>query len=122
MDDQQTVISQTKLFVGGLDWSVRWQDLREEFAKFGEVVFARVTLFEDENGRKRSKGFGFVEFANSEDAQKAQSEMDGKEIVWRAVKVDFAKENPNRIQARTNEYTRTSENIPAPENTESNED
>ena len=108
-DEQQTEISQTKLFVGGLNWSIRGQDLREEFAKFGEVVFARVKLDEDENWRKRSRGFGFVEFANPEDAQKAQAAMDGQEIAGRAVKVDFAKENPNRIIQerpieRTNEY------------------
>lgn len=108
-DEQQTEISQTKLFVGGLNWSIRGQDLREEFSKFGEVVFARVKLDEDENGRKRSRGFGFVEFANPEDAQKAQAAMDGQEIAWRAVKVDFAKENPNRIiqerpTERSNEY------------------
>lgn len=108
-EDQQTVISQTKLFVGGLNWSIRGQDLREEFSKFGEVVFARVKLDEDENWRKRSRGFGFVEFANPEDAQTAQKEMDGKEIAWRAVKVDFAKENPNRIIPERTNPERTNE-------------
>lgn len=41
-----------------------------------------------------------MEFVNPEDAAKAQKEMDGQEIMGRAVKVDFAKENPDRIQAR----------------------
>jgi len=108
-DDLQTVISQTKLFVGGLNRSIRWQDLREEFSKFGEVVFARVKLDEDENWRKRSRWFGFVEFANPEDAQKAQAQMDGKEIAWRAVKVDFAKENPNRTNPERTNPERTNE-------------
>ncbi len=90
------VISQTKLFVWGLDWSIRGKDLNEEFSKFGEVVFARVNL--DRENKNRSKGFGFVVFANPEDAVKAQTEMNGKEVKGRAIRVDFARENPDRVQ------------------------
>lgn len=97
MSDENTIVSQTKLFVGGLNWKLRWKDLREEFSKFWEVAFARVKLDQETN---KSRGFGFVEFVNPEDATKAQKEMDGQEIMGRAVKVDFANENPERIQAR----------------------
>ena len=97
MWEENTVVSQTKLFVGGLNWKLRWKDLREEFSKFGEVAFARVKLDTETN---KSRGFGFVEFVNPEDATKAQKAMDGQEIMGRAVKVDFANENPERIQAR----------------------
>mgnify|MGYP002079269187 CR=1 FL=1 len=97
MSEDNTIVSQTKLFVGGLNWKLRWKDLREEFSRFGEVAFARVKLDQETN---KSRGFGFVEFVNPEDASKAQKEMDGQEIMWRAVKVDFANENPERIQAR----------------------
>jgi RNA recognition motif-containing protein len=93
--EENFVISQTKLFVGGLDWSIRGKDLNEEFSKFGEVVFARVNL--DRENRNRSKGFGFVVFANPEDAAKAQAEMNGKEVKGRAIRVDFAKENPEKM-------------------------
>lgn len=93
----EQVISQTKLFVSGLPWKMRWMQLREEFEKFGEVVFARVVL---DNETGRSRGFWFVEFANADDAKKAQEEMNEQEIWERTVKVDFAKENPDRIQAR----------------------
>jgi nucleolin len=48
----------------------------------------------------KSRGFGFVEFVNPEEAATAQKEMDGKEIMGRAVKVDFAKENPDRMENR----------------------
>lgn len=97
MSEENTIISQTKLFVGGLNWKIRGKELREEFSKFGEVAFARVKLDQETN---KSRGFGFVEFVNPEDAVKAQKGMDGQEIMGRAVKVDFAKENPDRIQAR----------------------
>ncbi len=108
MSDEQTIISQTKLFVGGLNWKLRWKDLREEFSKFGEVAFARVKL-DKETGK--SRWFGFVEFVNPEDATNAQKEMDGKEIMGRVVKVDFAKENPERMQAAEDakESTQTEE-------------
>jgi len=95
---EDVVISQTKLFVGGLDWSIRGKDLNEEFSKFGEVEFARVNL--DRENNNRSKGFGFVVFKNWDDAKKAQAEMDGKEVKGRAIRVDFAKENPERVQKR----------------------
>ncbi|HMS91215.1 MAG TPA: hypothetical protein PKC87_03290 [Candidatus Absconditabacterales bacterium] len=97
MSEDNTIVSQTKLFVGGLNWKLRGKDLREEFSRFGEVAFARVKLDQETN---KSRGFGFVEFVNPEDASKAQKEMDGQEIMGRAVKVDFANENPERIQAR----------------------
>ena len=89
------IISQTKLFVSGLPWKMRWMQLREEFEQFGEVVFARVVL---DNETGRSRGFGFVEFVNPEDAKKAQEAMNEKEIWERVVKVDFARENPDRVQ------------------------
>lgn len=97
MSEDNTIVSQTKLFVGGLNWKLRWKELREEFSKFGEVAFARVKLDQETN---KSRWFGFVEFVNAEDATKAQKAMDGQEIMGRAVKVDFANENPERIQAR----------------------
>jgi len=97
MSEENTIISQTKLFVGGLNRKLRWKDLREEFSKFGEVAFARVKLDQETN---KSRGFGFVEFVNPEDASKAKQAMDGQEIMGRAVNVDFAKENPERLAER----------------------
>ena len=91
----EQVISQTKLFVSGLPWKMRWMQLREEFEQFGEVVFARVVL---DNETGRSRGFGFVEFVNPEDALKAKEAMNEKELWERLIRVDFAKENPDRIQ------------------------
>ena len=82
---------------------MRGNDLREEFSPYGEIVFARVNL---DRETKRSKGFGFVEFANADDAAKAKAEMDGKEVRWRAIKVDFAKEDPTKMY---NKAERTAE-------------
>ena len=48
------IISQTKLFVGGLNWQMRGNDLREEFSPYGEIIFARVNL--DRETKRSSKG------------------------------------------------------------------
>lgn len=73
----------TKLFVGSLPWSVNDEKLKQTFEKHGSVVSAKVILDRDTS---RSKGFGFVEMENSEDASKAiralnNSEIDGRNIV-----------------------------------------
>lgn len=77
-----------RLFIGGLAWAATDEDLQSAFSAFGEVVSASVVRFPDTG---RSKGFGFVEFSSTEEAQKAKDEMDGKEIAGRAIKIDFAR-------------------------------
>jgi len=113
MDEKNYVISQTKLFVGWLNWKMRGRELNEEFSKFWEVIFARVRLGDD----GKSKGFGFVEFKNPEDATKAKETMDWQELAWRVVKVDFAKEDPEKLLAREEKMRQMAE-----ENAEGNKD
>jgi len=84
---------------------MRGNDLKETFSKYGEIIFARVVLDKE---TKRSKGFGFVEFANEADAQTAKDEMDGQEVRGRAIKVDFAKEDPEKMIKRDVEKPETS--------------
>lgn len=79
-----------KLFVWSISWNLDWQDLKEAFSAFGEVTYVKVVK-DRETGR--SKGFGFVEFADIESAKKAKEEMDGKELDGRSIKVDFAEDN-----------------------------
>lgn len=106
MSEDNSTLSQTKLFVGGLNWKLRGMDLKNEFSKFGEVTFARVKLEQETN---KSKGFGFVEFANPEAAAKAQKAMDGQEIMWRVVKVEFARQDNDKITSNNYEQTSTNE-------------
>ena len=77
-----------KLFVGNLPWSVDDQKLKELFSSYGDIEEA-VTI--KDRFSKRSKGFGFVTFANDKDATKAESEMNGKSIDGREIKVNEAK-------------------------------
>jgi RNA recognition motif-containing protein len=85
-------MDKNKLFVGSLPWSINNDSLRELFAEFGEILEA-IVITDRETGR--SKGFGFVSFANPEDAQKALS-MDGREIEGRTIVVNEAKPREDR--------------------------
>ncbi|CAO2172525.1 unnamed protein product [Urochloa humidicola] len=80
----------TKLFVGGLSWGTDDQVLRDSFATFGEVTEARIITDRDTG---KSRGFGFVNFSNS-DAAKDALAMDGQELQGRNIRVNFANERP----------------------------
>ena len=75
-----------KIVVRGLPWSVRNERLGQVFEGYGEVVEARVIM--DRRDPTRSRGYGFVTFADAEVA-KAALEMDGADIDGRTVSVQF---------------------------------
>ena len=79
-----------KLFVWNISWNLDWQELKEAFSKFWEVTYVKVVK-DRETGR--SRGIGFVEFANFEDAKTAMNAMNWAELDGRALKVDFAQNN-----------------------------
>ena len=62
-----------KLFVGGLSWNTTDEGLREAFARFGQVVEAKV-VSDRETGR--SRGFGFVSYQDAAEGAAAQQAMD----------------------------------------------
>jgi RNA recognition motif-containing protein len=80
-----------KLFVGGLSWNTNDDGLRESFERFGSVEDAKVIADRDTG---RSRGFGFVTFTDAEDANRAISEMDGRQLDGRSIKVNVAEEKP----------------------------
>lgn len=89
-----------KLYVGNLSWNTTDDSLRDTFAQAGAVESAMV-IKDKMSGR--SKGFGFVEMASEEDAQKAIDMFNGKELDGRAVVVNEARpmeERPRRDGGR----------------------
>ena len=82
-----------KLYVGNLPYSVNDQKLNEIFSAVGEVTSAKVITDYDSG---RSKGFGFVEMANDDDAKKAITQLDGKDFDGRAIKVNEARPKEDR--------------------------
>ena len=77
-----------KLYVGNLSYSTTEDDLREAFAKIGEVASVKL-IIDPTNGR--SKGFGFVEMTTDEDAQKAISALNGTTLQDRTITVNEAR-------------------------------
>ena len=78
-----------KLFVGGLSWGTTDDTLREAFGQFGQVEEAKVITDRDTG---RSRGFGFVTFAETDCAEKALSNMNGADLDGRTLRVDLAAE------------------------------
>ncbi|SRR5512143_4225948 len=82
-----------KLYVGNLSYSTTEQDLQEAFAKIGEVLSANL-IVDQTSGR--SKGFGFVEMATDEDAEKAITTMNGSSFMNRTITVNEARPKTER--------------------------
>lgn len=82
-----------RLYVGNLSYSLKSQDLTDVFNQVGEVVSAKV-ITDMESGR--SKGFGFVEMASDELGSKAITELNGKEVGGRELKVTAANPRQDR--------------------------
>lgn len=77
-----------KLYVGNLPYSTTDNDLRDMFAAVGEVASATIIM---DKMSGRSKGFGFVEFANDADADKAIDQFNGKDMGGRPLTVNEAR-------------------------------
>ncbi len=77
-----------KLYIGGLPYSTTEDQLRDAFSQAGSVSSA-VVIMDKMSGR--SKGFGFVEFANDDDAAKAIDMWNGKDFGGRTLTVNEAR-------------------------------
>nr|AFK39437.1 unknown [Lotus japonicus] len=66
----------TNLYMKSLDLDITEALLKEKFSSFGKIV--SLTISKDENGM--SKGFGFVNYENSDDAKRALEAMDGTQL------------------------------------------
>ena len=86
-----------RLFVGGIPWSLTDATLADLFAKIGTVSSAKVII---DKFTQRSKGFGFVEFANDEDADKAVKELNDTEVEGRKIIVQEARPLEERAPRR----------------------
>ena len=87
-----------KLFVGGLSWDTTDDGLRKAFSSYGEITEAKVITGRDTG---RSRGFGFVTFAQDDDAKTAISKMDGTSLDGKTIKVNEAQEKSPRGGGRS---------------------
>lgn len=77
-----------KLFVGGLSFKTTEQGLADAFAKAGKVISAIIIM---DRMTHRSKGFGFVEMENDDEAEKAIAMYNNQELDGRVVVVNEAR-------------------------------
>jgi RNA recognition motif-containing protein len=73
------------IYVGNLSWGLKDQDLANMFTPYGEVASAKIVM---DKFTQRSKGFGFVEMPNDEQAQAAIAQLNGTEIEGRNLVVN----------------------------------
>ncbi len=90
----------TKLFVGGLPYSIDNQKLNDLFAEFGQVLSA-VIITDKYTGQ--SKGFGFVEIADDAGAQEAIKKLDGSDLEGRRLGVSVARPREERPNSYSND-------------------
>ena len=81
----------SKLYVGGLSYSTTGETLREYFSQCGTVESASVIT---DKFSGQSRGFGFIEMATAEEAQRAISELNGKELDGRKITVNVSNPRP----------------------------
>ena len=77
------------IFVGSLPFRMDESELREHFESYGEVESVKIIT---DKFTGRSRGFGFVEMPNDEEAKKAISELNGSEIGGRSIIVNKSEE------------------------------
>jgi RNA recognition motif-containing protein len=80
-----------RIYVGNLSFNVVEEDLRELFQEFGQVESVSVIT---DNYTGKSKGFGFVDMPNQDEANKAIEGLNGKEVKGRALTVNEARPKP----------------------------
>lgn len=83
----------SKIYVGSLPYSINEQKLADLFATYGAVASAKI-ISDKYSGQ--SKGFGFVEMASSEEAQKAITALNGTQLEGRTIVVNEARPMESR--------------------------
>ncbi len=85
------------IYVGNLPYSVTEDDLRNMFGEFGEV--SSVNIINDQY-TGQSKGFGFVEMSNQQEAEEAISNLNDSSVQGRNVKVSQARPRKDNAPRR----------------------
>jgi RNA recognition motif-containing protein len=81
------------IYVGNLSYGMSESELRDAFAAFGEVSSVKI-LMDRETGR--SRGFGFVEMPSQSEGEAAVSNLNGKDVGGRALRVNEARPREKR--------------------------
>ena len=80
------------IYIGNLSYEVTEDELREEFASFGEVESVRLIT---DRYSGRPKGFGFIDMPSESEGQAAIEALNGKTVKDRAMNVNVARPRPD---------------------------
>jgi RNA recognition motif-containing protein len=86
-----------RIYVGNLAYSVTDDELRDVFGQFGELASAEVIM---DKFSGQSKGFGFVDMPNNDDAQEAIKSLNDTNLKGRKLTVNEAKPRAERPPQR----------------------
>jgi RNA recognition motif-containing protein len=81
------------IYVGNLSYGMSEDELREAFSAYGDVSSVKI-LSDRETGR--SRGFGFVEMPNQSEGEAAVTQLNGKELGGRTLRVNEARPRERR--------------------------
>ena len=82
-----------KIYVGNIAFNATEQDLRDLFSEYGEIESLKIMK---DNFTEQSKGFGFIELVNEEDAKKAIATLNGKDFKGKSLTVAEARPQQKR--------------------------
>ena len=83
------------IYVGNLPYQLTEEELKETFEEFGEVESAKIIM---DKYSGRSKGFGFVEMPNDEEAKQAIESMNDSDLKGRNIRVNQARERNDNFR------------------------
>ena len=86
-------MNESRLFVGNLSYQTMENDLQDYFSQAGVVTSVNLML---DKFTGKSRGFAFIEFSTSDEAQKAAELFHGKEFQGRALTVNIARPKEER--------------------------
>jgi len=82
-----------KIYVGNIPYKATEEDLKELFSEYGEIESLKII---QDQFTGQSKGFGFIEMVNEEDAKKAMSGLNDKDFMGKSLRVSEAKPQQKR--------------------------
>jgi len=91
------------IYVSNLSFHTTEEDLKNLFAKFGQVSSAKIIMDRETN---RSRGFGFVEMPSEAEGKEAMQALNNKEVEGRAMSVSVAREREDRGSGGGGGYNR----------------
>lgn len=82
-----------KMYVGNIPYNATEEDLKGLFSEYGEIESLKII---QDQFTDRSKGFGFIEMVNDEDAKKAIAALNGKDFMGKSLNVAEARPQQKR--------------------------